>query len=207
MDFKINKMKKLLLIIALLISGIAFGQKAIEINGQIRVFNTLPKVWNNTINFRASTESDLYALGFRDIVQPNLTQYQKRDTIYMDTVNDVFTYAIKDFTQAEIDAYDQTQLDNDNSANKLLDYKSDGQLWNKRIWDRVMREYDSGNLTNNQFEGISNTLFDALLPLELGLWKVAKSRLDVITPPTNTKMLAILDKAKQIINDYINENY
>jgi len=200
-------MKKLILLIAILISGFAFGQKAINLDGQIRVFNQLPKVWENTINFRASTESDLYTLGFRDVVQPILTQYQRRDTIYFDVGNDYFTYAVKDFTQAEIDAYDQEQLDSDASALKIESYKFDGQTAHKRIWDRIMREYDEGNITNAQFEGISNILFDAVLPLEFGLWPVAKSKVDVITPPGNAKMLAILDKVKEIINNYITENY
>ena len=200
-------MKKLILLTAILISSLTFGQKAIELNGQIRVFNTLPKVWDNTINFRASTESDLYALGFRDVVQPNLTQYQRRDTIYMDTINDVFTYAIKDFTQAEIDAYDQRQLDNDSSANKLINYRADGEIWNKRIWDRIMREYDSGNLTENQFNTISTSLFDATLPLYFGQWTIAKVKVDALPIPSNAKLLAILNKTKQIIDDYITENY
>lgn len=201
-------MKKILLIIALLISSIAIGQKAIELNGQIRVFNTLPKVWNNTINFRASTESDLYALGFRDIVKPSITEYQRYGALLPEHLaNEVYIYPVIDFTQAEIDSYDQRQLDNDSSANKLINYRSDGEIWNKRIWDRIMREYDSGNLTENQFNTISNSLFDAILPLNFGQWKIAKSRVDALPIPSNAKLLAILNKTKQIIDDYITENY
>ena len=124
-----------------------------------------------------------------------------------DVGNDYFTYPIVDFTQDEIDDYDQDQLDSDSSAIKIEIHKIDGVKWNKRIWDRIMREYDLGNLTQAQFDGISETLFDALLPLELGLWKVAKVRVDAITPPTNATLLAVLNKIKEIIDNYIAENY
>lgn len=210
--FKNKTMKKLLLIIALLISGIAFGQQAIEINGQIKIYNQIPNEWNTPdgvkiVNFRQSTEQERYDLGFRDLIQPTIGQYQKRDSIYFDSVNDVFTYAVKDFTQSEIDTYDQNQLDGDSSAVKIMTYKEDGEMWNKRIWDRIMREYDSGDLNNTQFNTISTSLFDATLPLYFGQWKIAKSRVDALPTPSNAKLLAILNKVKQIINDYINENY
>jgi len=68
----------------------------------------------------------------------------------------------------------QQQLDVDISAIKTLNYIKDGKTANKRIWDRIMREYDTGNITENQFNAISNTLFDAILPLEFGRWKIAK---------------------------------
>ena len=70
-----------------------------------------------------------------------------------------------------------------------------------------MREYDDGNITNAQFEGISDTLFNALLPLELGLWKVTKSRVDAVIEPTNAKLLTILNKVKEIVDNYITQNY
>ncbi len=207
-------MKKLILLIAILISSIAFGQKAIEINGQIKVYNILPREWNTEsgvkiLNFRtAATEQNLYDLGFRDFIRPAITNYQKYGILLPEHLtNDVYIYPIIDFTQKEIDVYNQQQLDNDSSALKLFTYKDEGQLWNKRIWDRIMREYDDGNITNNQFEGISITLFDALLPLELGLWKVAKSKVDAITPPSNATLLAILNKVKEIIDNYITQNY
>lgn len=204
-------MKKIILLIAIIISTLSFGQKAIEIDGQIKVFNQLPRVWKTetgTYNgLRKADSITIYSYGFRNVVQPILTQYQKRGLIYLDTVNDFYTYTIINFTQVEIEEYDQRQLDNDVSANKIQIYKYDGQLYNTRIWDRIMRKFDNGDITNNQFEAISVIIFDATLPLELGLWKVSKSRLDAITPPTNVKMLAIFDKIKQIINDYITQNY
>ncbi len=201
-------MKKLILLFAILFSCIATGQKAIEIDGRIKVYNILPRVWGNTINFRASTESDLFTLGFRDVVKPVITDYQRYGSLLPEHLtNDVYTYPIVDFTPEQISAYDQAQLDSDGSANKLTYYRNDGQRWNKRIWDRIMREYDDGNITKPQFEGISITLFDALLPLELGLWKVAKSRVDAITPPSNATLLAILNKVKEIIDNYITQNY
>lgn len=205
-------MKKLILLIAILISGISFAQEAIEINGKITIYNKIPRTFtlqNNVIinGFKSTTKAYRYTLGFRDIVQPTLTVYQKKGVIFFDLGNDYFTYPIIDFTQDQIDAYDQSQLDNDISAIKIRNYKSDGELANKRIWDRIMREYDSGNITEAQFKGISETLFDALMPMNYGLWKVTKSRVDAITPPGNAQMLAILDKVKEIVDNYILNNY
>ncbi len=206
-------MKKLILLIIILISGIAFGQKAIEINGKITIYNKLPKEWNDIsgikiVNFNnAVTESELYDLGFRNVVYPNLSSYQRRGNIYMDIPNDYFTYPVIDFIQVQIDNYDQQQLDNDASALKIQSYKSDGQIAHKRIWDRIIRKFDNGDITNTQFKNISNILFDAILPIEFGLWYVAKAKVDALTPPSNAEMLAILDKVKEIINNYITENY
>lgn len=101
----------------------------------------------------------------------------------------------------------QRQLDIDVSAIKTLNYITDGQIANKRIWDRIMREFDSGNITEAQFNTISNALFDAILPLEFGRWKIAKSRVDATTDPSNSNLLAIKQKVQQIIDNYIAENY
>ncbi len=205
-------MKKLILLITIFISTLSFSQEAIFINGKIKVYNQVPKVWElpsgeKITNFKSSTNQQRYSLGFRPLENPTITKYQRLDTLYFDTVNDVFTRSIKNFTQEEIDVYDQNQIDSDSSAIKTDKYIQDGQMYNKRIWDRIMRGYDSGNITSNQFNAISNTLFDAILPMYYGRWKIAKSRVDATPDPNNAKLLAIKRKVQKIIDDYIAENY
>ena len=178
-----------------------------NINGTVRVYATLPKTYENIINFQKADIETINSKGFYELVEPTLTQYQRAEPLLVsDFANNKFTQRVYNFTQAEIDAHNEQKLDSDSSASKLSNHKSDGQLALKRIWDKIVRLNDNGQLTSNQFNTISNLLFDAVLPLELGLWKVAQSRVDSL--PSGTGILAtIRTTVKSIIDDYVIANY
>ena len=178
-------------------------------NGTVRVYTTLPKTFENIINFQKADIETINSKGFYELVIPTITEHQRYGGLSpndFDAVNEVWVKPIIDFTQAEIDAYEQSKEDSDASAQKVSNFKADGQTEHKRIWDRIMRLYDNGQLNDTQFNAISDLLFDALLPLELGLWKVAQARVDAL--PVGTGILAtIRTTVKGIIDDYVIANY
>ena len=176
-------------------------------NGTVRVYATLPKTYENIINFQKADIETINSKGFYELVEPILTQYQRAETLLVsDLVGTQFIQRVYNFTQAEIDAHEKSKEDNDASAQKVSNFKANGQREHKRIWDRIMQLYDNGQLNDTQFNAISDLLFDALLPLELGLWKVAQARVDAL--PVGTGILAtIRTTVKSIIDDYVIANY
>ena len=178
-------------------------------NGTVKVFNTLPKIYENIINFQKADLETLNDKGFFELVIPTITEHQRYGGLSpndFDAVNEVWVKPIIDFTQAEIDAHEKSKEDNDASAQKVSNFKANGQREHKRIWDRIMRLYDNGQLNDTQFNTISNLLFDAVLPLEFGLWKVAQSKVNAL--PTASGILeTIRVTVKEIIDNYITENY
>ncbi|WP_179022067.1 hypothetical protein [Winogradskyella forsetii] len=104
-------MKKLILILALFIGLFTQAQQvAIERNSNIEIYNDYPKTFvdangRTILNYRKSSALKKYEDGFRDVVQPTYdSATQVRDSIYFDTPNDVFTYAVIDLTDAQIQA-------------------------------------------------------------------------------------------------------
>jgi len=70
--------------------------KAIQINNEWQIFQTLPTSWNNKMPYNAIEE------GFKDVVNPSVTNLQKLGSMVFDTENDVLTYTIIDKTEEEI---------------------------------------------------------------------------------------------------------
>jgi len=178
-----------------------------NINGTVRVYATLPKTYENIINFQKAEIETINSKGFYELVEPIITQYQRVEPLLVsDVANNKFIQRVYNFTHDEKDAYEKSKEDSDASAQKVSNFKADGQTEHKRIWDKIMRLYDNGQLNDTQFNAISDLLFDALLPLELGLWKVAQARVDAL--PVGTGILAtIRTTVKGIIDDYVIANY
>ena len=181
--------------------------KAININGKIKLYGKLPNVWGNIINFSKSSEEVIKEKGFFDVIQPILTTYQKQGDIFFDDINKIFTYTVIDFTQEEIERYDESKLDNDISAKKEMKYEDDGQRLYRKIKNRIRRKLDNSTITLNQFNAIRRTLRPEILPLTTGDWDIAQENLNALTPPTNAKLLAILNNIKGQVDDYITNNY
>jgi len=70
--------------------------KAIEINGNWELYNTLPKVWNNKQPYNAIEE------GFKDVIRPTISNTQRLGELVYDDLNDVLTYNIIEKSAEEI---------------------------------------------------------------------------------------------------------
>jgi len=80
--------------------------KAIEINGEIKIYNTLPKSWDGNKHyvggFNNLSDADLKSEGFYDVIVPEYdSRVAKLSSIYFDSNKEVFTYDIEDITWNE----------------------------------------------------------------------------------------------------------
>lgn len=194
-------MKNLILLALLLVASQGHSQiKAIQIDGSIKVFYKIPTHWGQTTNFQKVSEARLYSEGFRDIVAPILTEYQRKGVIYFDAANDYFTYTVIDFTDQEIADYDQRQLDNDTVAIALNKRIEDAKQIKIRYFAHIRRI----TADKDQAATVREFFFDAMLPLNDGDFELTQKRLDLLTTQ-NTTLNNLLTKIKNQIDDYLSD--
>ena len=82
---------------------------AIDINGSIKTYNSVPKIWGNIIGVNYMSDSDLETIGFYSVVRPTTKQSEQLGYIYFDTDNQVFTYPVesKTYTQTVAELKEQ----------------------------------------------------------------------------------------------------
>jgi hypothetical protein len=70
--------------------------KAIEINGEIKVYNSLPNSWKGVMgNFSKLSDEEIKSYGFYDVVTPDYnSRTQELSNIFWDENNEVFTYTV-----------------------------------------------------------------------------------------------------------------
>jgi len=101
---------------------------------------------------------------------------------------------------------DNEVLDNDSSSQIIQNHRNNGQTQLIRLWDKIQRLKDNGQLTPNQFRIVSEVLFDALIPLEFGMWQVAQTKVNA-TPTASGIIGVIRTQVKAIIDNYVTANY
>ena len=75
--------------------------KAINLNGTIKTYSSVPKTWGNILGVNYMSEDELKGLGFYDVIKPSTSATQKLGDIYFDADNEVFTYLIESITYSE----------------------------------------------------------------------------------------------------------
>ena len=75
--------------------------KAIDSNGTIKTFSRTPKSWNGKIGLQYANDSELEALGFYNVNQPEITASQEYGAIEWDSENSQFNYPIVNKTYTE----------------------------------------------------------------------------------------------------------
>lgn len=75
--------------------------KAINDNGTIKTFSSVPKSWGGKMGLQYASSSDLEAIGFYDLNKPELLPSQEYGDVVWDAENSIFTYTInnKNFSQ------------------------------------------------------------------------------------------------------------
>jgi len=68
--------------------------KAIEINGEIKTFSTLPKQWKDDNGFHLNIK-DYSALGFKDLVRPDYDS-RVQELVNLHLEGDIYTYDVID---------------------------------------------------------------------------------------------------------------
>ena len=174
------------------------------VNGTVRKYGVLPNTYENVINFRKASEQTKNSKGFFEVIEPSITQYQR--LIPLDATDfsaNKFEHRIYDFTQNEIDTLIQKNEDEDSVAVKNEKRKKDGEILHMRFWNKIERHLENGDISQNLYDALSIQLWDEVLPIKFGAWKIAKARVDIIPEPANAKALEILNFIKNKINDYI----
>ncbi len=82
--------------------------KAINIDGTIKIYSNL-KSFGGALGLQYSSDSDLEALGFYDVVTPTVKQSQELGAIEWDADNSVFTYPVQNKTYSQTVAELKTQ--------------------------------------------------------------------------------------------------
>ena len=72
--------------------------KAIEINGEIKVYKSLPASWKGVMgNFSMLSDEEIKTYGFYDVVTPDYnSKSQELSDIFWDASNEIFTYNVNE---------------------------------------------------------------------------------------------------------------
>lgn len=141
---------------------------AIEIKGQIKVFENIPNKWNNTIGYNYEDASVHYVDGFRNVVEPqyNSTTQYKSGMVY-DAKNNFFTYEVIDFTPK--------QLANNLSSKETTEDKSDQEILEQKgihlyekTKSRLIRRNKKGLITKTRCKKVREYLHPIFLLLQTG---------------------------------------
>tara|TARA_X000001382_G_scaffold125863_1_gene111848 strand:- start:63 stop:533 length:471 start_codon:yes stop_codon:yes gene_type:complete len=116
--------------------------KAIQINGAIKKYTTIPKAWGNTIGgFDLLSSTEWEASGFYDVFTPNYnsnTQYL--GDLEFDSENNVFTYPVINKTWTQTVAELKSQ--------KIKNLKG---IYNRKLAETdwvIVRDTELGNTTD-----------------------------------------------------------
>ena len=159
--------------------------KAIEINGEIKTYNDIPKTWNNTMGYNYQHPTVWEADGFKDVVEPtyNSTTQYKGSLIY-DEANNVFTYQVIDFTPEQLatnlaiveDSEDKTDIE------KLVN--RGGNLVTKTK-ERLVRRRKKGLITKARTKTVREILHPIFLLLNTGDIDIANDKAILIPVNAN----------------------
>ncbi len=175
-----------------------------DIEQYFRGTRNLYQLRPNQGNYDKLSNAELIKDGWRQVVQPEFNpDTQRLGALVYDKTNDVVTREVISKTQEEIDIDNQVRLDSDSSAQKFEEDRQKGIQFFDRFLKFMQREVDKGRLTQNQADNADDILFDALLPCSYGKFKISQKRLNAIQEPSNAKLKALLDKAKQQVSDLI----
>ena len=93
--------------------------------GDIKVFPSLPNIWNNSMPFLNANETDAEINGFFDYEKPIITEFQEYTDIQK--VGNKFIHQFRDLTQSEIEAkiYEQNKTLRIHKINNSFDVNKD----------------------------------------------------------------------------------
>ncbi len=109
--------------------------KAIEINGKIKVYKTLPNSWKGVMgNFSMLSDEEIKAYGFYNVIIPEYNGLsEKLSDIFWDESNKVFTYNVedKDLSNTTIEKLKEDQIKDLKARGYSELQKTDWYVWRK----------------------------------------------------------------------------
>lgn len=168
-----------------------------EINGKIRVFNKIPKVFSlkpNVFGYDKLDASIHYADGFREVLEPTLKENEHKTTLYFNDELDAYIYNTETYTPEEIA---EQNKQNEFAQYKLRQSRGLDSYLNLCAEFRLAKE--SGTLTPEHYAEIEENLIPVRDELVNGQFITAKSKLvaigfEVIGEQLYNRFIASLDE-------------
>ena len=151
-----------------------------EINGKIKVFNSIPKVFElkpNVFNYDKLDSEVHYADGFRELIIPEITADQYLMQIYFDDANDYFTYEVGNYDPEEIK---ERAIEKETSDYQVRQQRGMQLYLRKEAEFRLL--YLDGEITKGDLNNIEFAILDVRLELGFGQIKSALEKLLQIGP-------------------------
>ncbi len=174
-----------------------------NINGKIKIFNSTPKVFELKPNIQGYDKLDTsvhYADGFREFIQPTLSDNEYTDGAYYDSENDYFTLNVIQRTNQE-----QTEYEKEIERDKYLQRIEAGKLRFAKIAADFRIDKMNGNITHEFHRLLENNLKPVRDEFVDGQFITAKEKLEEIGSSTIT--VDIYNNLLNSITDLINEYY
>ncbi len=146
-----------------------------NINGKIRVFNSMPKVFElkpNVFNYDKLDAEVHYADGFRELVKPTIEENQYLSNLYFDNDNDYFTYEVITLSEEEISEKRQNE---ELSRYQIRQSRGLQRYLNLCAEFRIAKE--SGSITPEFYQLLEDTLEPVRTELVNGQFITAKRKL------------------------------
>ncbi len=165
-----------------------------------------------------SLEADLKWLIVNELNKPSFDPFTEKLTRLEEITTDIhpiyvllhqyrISFPIVALTAQEQVDFLTTFEDNDSSSNTIQNNKQNGIQAFDRAYALIQRRFDNGVITGNQAKGLAQGLYPELEPLYKGMWRLVKINLDAVTPPGNADLLAIFNKIKTGVDDYVTNNF
>ena len=113
---------------------------AIDVNGTIKTYHSIPKSWGNQIGINYMTESQQNSIGFYSVFQPTTQSSQEFGDLYFDQTNNQFTYQVNSLTISET----ISELKTSKIEEIKIHYRN---KLNKTDWI-IVRDQELGNTTD-----------------------------------------------------------
>lgn len=159
-----------------------------NINGTIKTFEKIPTDWKGTEGYNYFDASIHYVDGWRNVVEPsfNTTTQYKGSMIY-DTVNNVFTYAVIDYTVEELAANLLVVEENEDKSDIQILQDKGLRLFTKTK-ERLVRRRKKGTITKARTKTVRELLHPVFLLLRTGDIDIANDKAILIPVNANNSI-------------------
>jgi hypothetical protein len=174
-----------------------------NINGRIKTFNSIPKVFElkpNVMNYNRLDADVHYKDGFRELINPTLEENQYKTDLFFDVEKDYFTFHVETYTDEEIK---QQKIDKEFNLYQQRQNKGLNLYLEHEAEYRIM--YLNDVITKEEFNIIEDALKPVRLELGFGQLKTAKEILKDI--PESRIGVEIYNTFYSDLDKLINELY
>lgn len=183
--------------------------------GSVAIFSdkNFPKVWKTdkwTKEYFDKRSEFHEEAGFFDVIKPVKDVDYNESTQYLGEIKfdkniKKFIYPIIDMNQDQIDAL-AGQIFESSVSEESDNTENAGQQIIDTIKKELIRRRKKNQITDEEFLNAQDVLFDLILPLHYGMFKLSQKRMNDYGEPNTQPYKAIYQYVKSLIDDYISQN-